>query len=127
LAYWPADEASFWRELSTQRDAEFARYHAVIHLRTPGAGRGYNNQNPLRTEDAALAHVIDERILRIWEGHPNRHIIDSSDDFLLKVRTAVRLIEEQLPQYCRERNIRLVPSPETIGSGPPAPNTQPVV
>ncbi len=103
LAYWPEQEASFWSELSTQRETEYARYHAVIHLRTPGQGRGYNHENPLRIEDADLAHEIDERILRIWAGHPNRHVIESSDDFLLKINTTMSLIKRLLPACCRER------------------------
>lgn len=127
LAYWPEGEASFWRELETKRSAEYARYHAVIHLRTPGAGRGYNHQNPLRTEDADLAHEIDERILRIWEGHPNRHIIESSDDFLLKINTAMSLIQRQLPPCCRERSFGFAGAPETSAARPPILPAQPGV
>ena len=93
LAYWPDAEASFWGELSTRREAEFARYYAVIHLRTPGAGHGYNHENPLRIEDAASAHAIDERILAAWEGHPRRYVIASNDDFMAKLETAMSLIE----------------------------------
>ncbi len=97
LAYWPDDEQSFWRELGTQREAEFRRSHAVIHLRTPDASHGYNHQNPLRIEDAVKAQAIDERILSAWEGHPNRQIINSTDDFLLKVNIAMSLIQSFLP------------------------------
>ena len=50
LAYWPEAEESFWAELGSSRSAELARYAAVIHLRTPPAERGYNHQNPLRTD-----------------------------------------------------------------------------
>lgn len=97
LAYWPEGEESFWQELSTQQASEYARYHAVIHLRTPSAGHGYNHQNPLRIEDAENAHLIDERILRVWEGHPNRCIVNSTEDFLLKVNTAMGIINSLLP------------------------------
>lgn len=113
LAYWPDDEASFWRDLETGREAELARYDAVIHLRTPTAENGYNHQNPLRTEDADRAHEIDERILRIWEGHPNRRIVESTEDFLIKARVTLELIQGLFPACCKERALKLSASPES--------------
>lgn len=120
LAYWPDEENAFWRELQTTREAEFSRYHAVIHLRTPSAERGYNHQNPLRTEDAELAHVIDERILRIWGDHPNRYIIDSTDDFMRKVSAAIGLLQSLLPMCCRDRNLALPTAVAANSSEPQA-------
>lgn len=96
LAYWPESPATFWRDLNTSSEAELAQYHAVIHLRTPGESQGYNNQNPLRTEDAVSAQEIDERILHVWARHPRRFIVDSADDFLVKIETTLRLIERLL-------------------------------
>jgi hypothetical protein len=32
-AYWPGDQAEFYRQLGTSREAELARYALVIHLR----------------------------------------------------------------------------------------------
>jgi predicted ATPase len=104
LAYWPENEASFWRELSSSRQAELLRYHAVIHLRTPSAEQGYNHDNPLRTEDAATAHAIDERIASAWEGHPNRIVIGSSADFLSKAQLAIEYIKATLPD-CDPRQL----------------------
>lgn len=101
LAYWPEDEASFWRELDANREAQFRKYHAVIHLRTPSAEQGYNYRNPLRIEDAVKAQAIDERIVGVWEGHPNRHFIESTDDFLLKAHLALSLIRGFLPPHLR--------------------------
>jgi predicted ATPase len=102
LAYWPEPEASFWRELHTSREAMLGRYYAVIHLRTPAAGHGYNHDNPLRTEDAGTAHEIDERILGAWQGHPNLHVIDSAEDFMTKVQTVMKLIQSFLPDCCQK-------------------------
>lgn len=93
LAYWPDGQSSFWRDLDTSCEAELARYRAVIHLRTPGERQGYNHQNPLRTEDADGARAIDERILQVWSHHPQRFIVDSADDFLVKVEKTLRIIE----------------------------------
>lgn len=52
LAYWPEKESLFWDTLKTSKEAEYSKYSAVIHLRTPGLEQGYNNQNPVRIETA---------------------------------------------------------------------------
>ncbi|MBI3556278.1 MAG: ATP-binding protein [Deltaproteobacteria bacterium] len=96
LAYWPEAAESFWQELGITREAELKRYAAVIHLRTPNAEHGYNHQNPIRTENAREASVIDERIVKAWEGHPNRIFIESTENFLEKVRLALEVIKKQL-------------------------------
>ena len=93
LAYWPEDARSFWSDLGTTYETELARYAAVIHLRTPSQGNGYNHQNPLRTEDAARAAEIDAGILQVWSAHPRRTVIDSSEDFLTKVHATLGVIE----------------------------------
>jgi predicted ATPase len=96
LAYWPESPESFWRELGTTREAELKRYAAVIHLRTPTAHNGYNHENPIRIENALEAALIDERILAAWDGHPNRIFIESTDNFLEKVRIALEEIKKQI-------------------------------
>jgi len=101
VAYWPGDPGAFWREVRSSRDAELERYAAVIHMRPPGAGRGYDHHNPLRTETAAQAKDLDARIVRAWDGHPNRHFIESAPDFLAKVRRTVEAISAELPPCCR--------------------------
>ena len=101
LAYWPEPEESFWAELKTSRENELGRYRAVIHLRTPPSGHGYNRSNPLRIESAAQAAEADRRILQSWEGHPKRFILESREDFLEKARRAVDLIRSELPACCR--------------------------
>ena len=98
LAYWPDVEESFWRELQTTRKAELERYTTVIHLRTPSIGRGYNHDNPIRIENAREAAQIDARILKAWDGHPNRIIIDSTDNFLEKIAKALDAIKNQIVQ-----------------------------
>jgi len=100
LAYWPGDAAEFWIEARTTLQAEYKRYHAVIHLRTPTDALGYNHINPLRTETAAQAHVIDEKIAAIWSGHPRYRTVESSHDFLTKTHKALQYIMEDLPVCC---------------------------
>lgn len=101
LAYWPGTERDYWNELRSNRAAELGRYRAVIHLRTPSAGMGYNNDNLLRIETAREAAIIDERIARIWSAHPRYVQIESSSDFIEKAKAALRVIESEVPPCCR--------------------------
>jgi hypothetical protein len=102
VAYWPEDPNSFFRELGTTRNDELSRYSLVIHLRTPSDREGYNHVNPLRVETAAQARAADDRILKAWEGHPRRVIIDSTHHFLEKARRVIELVEQALPHCCRK-------------------------
>lgn len=102
LAYWTDTEECFWSAFNTSREKEFSRYKAVIHLRSPSLDKGYNHQNPIRTESAEEASRIDERIHEVWLEHPNYHMVESTDTFLEKVNQAYRLIESYVPVCCRE-------------------------
>jgi predicted ATPase len=44
-AYWPGPEP-FWPAVGSTLKEQLRRYDAVIHLRTPGPGSGYNQSNP---------------------------------------------------------------------------------
>jgi predicted ATPase len=101
LAYWPGTEEEYWRDLQTSREKEFAKYSAVIHLRTPTAFNGYDHSNPLRIESPSEAARIDERILDVWKGHPNRIIVESSPDFLEKAAKTLHFIQQNLPACCQ--------------------------
>jgi hypothetical protein len=105
LACWPGPDADFWAALATDRERELARYDAVIHLRTPTAELGYNHRNPLRTETAARAAEVDVLILRAWDGHPRRRVIDSSTDFLDKAARALDALRGELPACCRGHEV----------------------
>jgi hypothetical protein len=101
LAYWPDPPDTYWQQFGTSREAELARYQAVIHLRTPGVAQGYNHSNTLRTETAAEAQRIDNLILQAWSGHPHRVIIPSDDAFEDKALRALEAIRSLLPTCCR--------------------------
>ena len=96
LAYWPNSDESFWKENQTTRKAEFKKYSAVIHLKTPTLGQGYNHQNPIRVETPAQAADLDERITQVWAGHPHQHLVNSSPEFVHKVSQALKLIAKEL-------------------------------
>lgn len=102
-AYWPGDLERFWRHVGSSREEELLRYAAVIHMRTPDVSLGYDRRNPIRIESAAQAAEIDRRIVEAWGGHPRRFYVESSPDFLAKVRRALELIVTELPPCCRLR------------------------
>ena len=105
LAYWPGPAEDFWTTLRTTRPEQLARYNAVIHLRTPALDQGYNHQNPLRTESAAAAAEIDERILRAWDEHPRRFVIESTTAFLDKAAQALAILRVEMPECCRRHPV----------------------
>ncbi|MBI1215009.1 MAG: AAA family ATPase [Alphaproteobacteria bacterium] len=101
LAYWVGKEADFFKAAGTSLEKEHAKYHSVIHLRSPGKESGYNHQNELRIETAQQAHVIDEKIHQIWSKHPRYKIVDNFPNFIDKAHYAIRMIAEELPECCR--------------------------
>lgn len=105
LAYWPGPPEDFWSSVGTARESELGRYAAVIHLRTPALDHGYNNQNPLRTESAAAAAEIDQRILQAWEAHSRRFVIESTAAFLDKAAAALEILRGEMPECCRRHAI----------------------
>lgn len=108
LAYWPGPPDEFWSSIGTTLDVELARYDAVIHLRTPAAERGYNHQNPLRTESAAAAADIDSRMLRAWERHSRRFVVESAAEFLDKAARALEILRGELPDCCKRHVVATV-------------------
>lgn len=102
LAYWPGTAAEFLSSVGTTHEEQLARYDAVIHLRTPAADRGYNHQNPLRTESAELAATIDAKILQAWERHPRRFTIESTTDFMDKAAKALDILRGEMPACCKK-------------------------
>lgn len=100
LAYWPGDHDDFFKQIGSSLAMEYARYDAVLHLRTPHA-KYYERNGGVRTESAEEALQIDERISKVWSGHPNVVTINSADDFLHKASRALTVIAQYLPEPCR--------------------------
>lgn len=102
-AFWPGDDpAGFWESVGSSLERELARYHAVIHLRTPPVGSGfYNHSNPLRVETEMEAGVIDRRIADLWRNHPRRFEVPAMPDFLEKAGQALALLRGEVPECCR--------------------------
>jgi predicted ATPase len=106
-AYWPGP-GDMWVELGTTLADQLSRYEAVVHLRVPPAGSGYDQRNPLRVETAAEAEAIDERIAVLWSAHPRQVIVDPSPDFLSKAARALAQLRDVVPECCRPRVVPLV-------------------
>ena len=100
-AYWPGP-GDLWSSVGTTRAEQLARYHAVIHLRTPTAEGGYNRANPVRTESADEAAALDARILEAWDGHPHRIVVPNATEFVIKAGRVLELIRAELPECCRQ-------------------------
>ena len=118
LAYWPHDPASFLAEFGTTQSEQFARYDAVLHLRTPTIG--FDHSNPLRTENAGEAHDLDCRIELAWTGHPRRIFIDASTDFLEKAMQTLQILRQELPPCCGVHMPNFRPLAPTSGSKQPS-------
>jgi predicted ATPase len=101
LAYWPVDDDAFWQEMSTTRDAELAKYVAVLHMASPADGEGYSYANPVRLESPEEAHRIDERLGAIWSRHPRYRRVAARRDFVEKLQEAAAWIAELVPECCR--------------------------
>lgn len=95
LAYWPYEESTFFTSLLTTKEAELARYDWIIHLDTADVSH-YDTTNPIRTESFQEAQDLNNRIKRAWEGHPQRLIISSKEDFLSKMQASMMVIKNIL-------------------------------
>jgi len=105
-AYWPGP-GTLWESVGSTLSDELARYDAVIHLRTPPPGGGYNHQNPLRIETAAQAASIDTQIAAIWAAHPRRYEVPATSNFVSKVHRALEILSAELPACCLPANLAI--------------------
>jgi nicotinamide riboside kinase len=92
LAYWPDTEEHFYKVVGSSRAIELARYQWIIHLDT-ATEPDYDTSNPVRTEDFHEALLLNEKIKKSWEGHPQRFIITAENDFFSKMKKATNVIE----------------------------------
>lgn len=91
------DEVEFRQVLGALHTTEVQLrdgYDAVFHMVTAakGAERFYTTENNrARTESAAEAAALDDRLIAAWTGHPHLRVIDNATDFEEKLK---RLIAE---------------------------------
>lgn len=106
LAYWPGDQSSFWSAMNSSLETEYARYSAVIHLRTPDLANGYNHQNLLRIESSGEALALDGKIAEIWSQHPKYVAVASTQEFLQKAKIALEAIRDEVPACCKSHFLK---------------------
>ncbi len=94
-AYWPDGFNAYWLDLGKTREAELARYDAVIWLETAAALGMYDGSasNACRFEDATGAVETGQRLLRAWEGHPNLVRVGAFVDLSEKLAEVSRVID----------------------------------
>lgn len=93
--YWPDGPEAFFKQMNTSLEAELARYDAVLHLSPPKNPDFYQSTH-VRTESLDEAFAIDDRILKIWEKHPNRMIIGGTEHFFEKAELIKNFVEKLL-------------------------------
>lgn len=112
-AYWPGCIKEFCFAMGSTIERELSRYTAIIHLQAADEGRGYTNTS-IRTETAAEAALLDQKVGDAWSVHPNYIFIPNQETFLDKVRLAMTAIKRYLPDI-KTDEIKL-PEPATIAS-----------
>jgi predicted ATPase len=78
-AYWPDGPDDFWRDVGTTREAELARYDAVILLDTCARLGLYDGDtsNFCRFEDADAAIRSSDYLQELWAGHPRLYLVNA--------------------------------------------------
>ena len=93
--YWPHGPEDFFKAMGSSLEAELARYDAVIHLSPPPEKDFYQATN-VRTESLQQAFDIDDKILKIWEKHPNRLVVPREKHYFEKAEIIKNFVEELL-------------------------------
>lgn len=106
LAYWPDTEGHFFSTVNSNRARENARYTWVIHLDT-ATEPDYDTANEIRTESFQEALLLNEKIKKSWEGHPQRIIISPDTDFFAKMKKATLVIEAILNDKTYEEILKI--------------------
>lgn len=97
LAYWPDSEEHFFKTIGSTREDELAKYDWILHLDT-AFENDYDTSNPIRTEDFHEALMLNDKIKKAWDGHPQRVILTAQNDFFTKMKKATDIVAEILGQ-----------------------------
>lgn len=95
--YWPGGVEDFFARMGTTLEAELARYDAVIHLSPPPEKDFYQATN-VRTESLQQAFEIDDKILKIWEKHPNRLVVPREKHYFEKAEIIKNFVEKLISE-----------------------------
>ncbi len=96
-AYWPGGLQRFLGAMGTSVVTEYSRYEAVLFLQTSAYDENlYPIDNPHRTESPARSRAVDEKLVKIWQDHPNYHFIGHEKNFYEKVAIVLIKLHEIL-------------------------------
>lgn len=106
VAYWPKVDQDFFKSVNTTHEVELQRYQWVIHLDTADA-RDYDRSNELRREGPLEANHINQKVMKAWDGHPQRFIIPATESFAHKMTMTMTIVEQillgcQYKQICKD-------------------------
>jgi CYTH domain-containing protein len=79
------------KSLSVSESELRDRYDAVFHLSLPEKQFYTTENNKARKENYSDAEKLNNRIISVWTGHTHFRVIESNNDFNLKIN---RLVEE---------------------------------
>ena len=91
--YWPKGVDDFFKTMGTTLEQELARYDAVLHL-SPPTNPAFYQSTHVRTENLHEAFEIDEKIMQIWQNHPNRLVVEGKEHFLEKAEIIKDFVEK---------------------------------
>ena len=79
-AYLPGGVRELEEITGQDEQAMLGNYDLVLHLTSSAVHSAYDKlSNPHRFEEAAAALELDQRIMTVWENHPNRIVLDQHD------------------------------------------------
>ena len=98
-AYWPGDTEAFFTAMNTTRQAELARYDAVVFFETAAAGdMTIEGGNPARIESAAEARALDQKLREIWSAHPRFFFVPHNSSFFAKIGMGLAILQSIVAQ-----------------------------
>lgn len=71
------------------------RYDAIFHMVTAANGaEEFYCPSGIRTETPEAARELDDKILKVWQVHPNLYVLDNSTNFNEKINRLILKINE---------------------------------
>jgi predicted ATPase len=98
-AYWPDGDGDYFANAGTTREAELARYEAVIFFETAAVGGStIEGGNPVRDETRAEAVALDTKLRALWSQHPRFIFVPHNPSFFKKITFGLTALESVVQQ-----------------------------
>ena len=93
-AYWPDGADGFFAAMGSSREAELARYDAVLFFETAAVDDlVLEGGNRYRTETNEQARALDHHLRTLWSSHPQFFLVPHHTSFLRKITVGLSLLE----------------------------------